>query len=59
VVVGTVRKSIDIWGWPDIAAVFLRFLTQNRDGELMAVDVSGYDGDGAAALCGTKDAGGI
>lgn len=32
---------------------------QNWDGKLVAVIVSGYDGDGADALCGIKDVGGI
>ena len=39
--------------------VFLRSLTENWDGQLIAVIVSGYDGDGADALCGIKDVGGI
>ena len=47
------------WGWPDVITVFLRSLTENWDGQLIAVIVSGYDGDGAAALCGIKDVGGI
>ena len=42
-------------GWPDVITVFLRSLTQNWDGKLIAVIVSGYDGDGAAALCGIKE----
>lgn len=46
-------------GWPDVITVFLRSLTENWDGKLVAVIVSGYDGDGAAALCGIKDAGGV
>ena len=46
-------------GWPDVITVFLRSLTENWDGQLIAVIVSGYDGDGAAALCGIKDVGGI
>ena len=46
-------------GWPDVITVFLRSLTENWDGKLIAVIVSGYDGDGAAALCGIKDLGGI
>jgi len=46
-------------GWPDVITVFLRSLTQNWDGKLVAVIVSGYDGDGAAALCGIKEVGGI
>lgn len=47
------------WGWPDVITVFLRSLTENWSGQLIAVIVSGYDGDGAAALCGIKDVGGI
>ncbi|MCM2306764.1 MAG: chemotaxis protein CheB [Sulfuritalea sp.] len=46
-------------GWPDLITVFLRSLTQCWDGKLIAVIVSGYDGDGAAALCGIKETGGI
>jgi two-component system, chemotaxis family, protein-glutamate methylesterase/glutaminase len=45
-------------GWPDVITVFLRSLTQYWDGKLIAVIVSGYDGDGAAALCGIKEVGG-
>ena len=46
-------------GWPDVITVFLQSLTQFWDGKLIAVIVSGYDGDGAAALCGIKAVGGI
>ena len=46
-------------GWPDVITVFLHSLTQHWRGQLIAVIVSGFDGDGAAALCGIKDAGGI
>jgi chemotaxis response regulator CheB len=46
-------------GWPDVITVFLRSLTQNWDGKIIAVIVSGYDGDGAEALCGIREAGGI
>jgi chemotaxis response regulator CheB len=46
-------------GWPDVITVFLRSLTRYWDGRLIAVIVSGYDGDGAAALCGIKQVGGI
>jgi chemotaxis response regulator CheB len=46
-------------GWPDVITVFLRSLTEHWDGKLIAVIVSGFDGDGADALCGIKDAGGI
>ena len=46
-------------GWPDVITVFLRSLTAHWPGKLIAVIVSGYDGDGAAALCGIREAGGI
>src|ERR1700683_4936590 len=46
-------------GWPDVITVFLRSLTQHWAGKIIAVIVSGYDGDGAAALCGIRDVGGI
>ena len=46
-------------GWPDVITVFLHSLTRHWSGKLIAVIVSGYDGDGAAALCGIKDVGGI
>jgi chemotaxis response regulator CheB len=46
-------------GWPDVITVFLRSLSQHWSGPLIAVIVSGYDGDGAAALCGIRAAGGI
>ena len=46
-------------GWPDVITVFLRSLTKNWSGRLIAVIVSGYDGDGAAALSGIKEVGGI
>ncbi len=46
-------------GWPDVITVFLRSMTENWDGKLIAVIVSGFDGDGAEALCGIKEVGGI
>jgi two-component system, chemotaxis family, protein-glutamate methylesterase/glutaminase len=46
-------------GWPDVITVFLRSLTKNWDGQIIAIIVSGYDGDGAAALCGIREIGGI
>jgi len=46
-------------GWPDVITVFLKSLTQYWDGKLIAVIVSGFDGDGAAALRGIKEVGGI
>ena len=45
-------------GWPDVITVFLKSLTDYWDGKLIAVIVSGYDGDGAAALRGIKEVGG-
>lgn len=45
-------------GWPDVITVFLRSLTEHWDGKLIAVIVSGYDGDGADALCAIKKVGG-
>jgi len=47
------------WGWPDVITVFLKSITNNWDGKLIAVIVSGYDGDGAEALCGIREVGGI
>ncbi len=47
------------WGWPDVITVFMHSLTKNWDGKLIAVIVSGYDGDGADALSGIKKVGGI
>jgi two-component system, chemotaxis family, protein-glutamate methylesterase/glutaminase len=46
-------------GWPDVITVCLRSLTQHWDGKIIAVIVSGYDGDGAAAMRGIKEAGGV
>jgi two-component system chemotaxis response regulator CheB len=46
-------------GWPDVITVFLKSLTQFWDGKLIAVIVSGIDGDGAEALRGIKAVGGI
>lgn len=46
-------------GWPDVITVFLCSLAEHWEGKLIAVIVSGYDGDGAAALRGIKEVGGI
>ncbi|MCX6607425.1 MAG: chemotaxis protein CheB [Acidobacteria bacterium] len=46
-------------GWPDVITVFLRSLTEYWHGPLIAVIVSGFAGDGAAALRGIKEVGGI
>jgi len=46
-------------GWPDVITVFLCSLVQHWDGKLVAVIVSGLDGDGAAALSSIKQVGGV
>src|ERR1039457_3939818 len=46
-------------GWPDVITIFLRSLTQHWDGKIIAVIVSGYDGDGAEAMRSIKEVGGI
>lgn len=46
-------------GWSDTITVFLHSLMQHWNGKLIAVIVSGYDGDGSDALCGIKAVGGI
>jgi chemotaxis response regulator CheB len=42
-----------------VITVFLRSLTLHWHGQLIAVIVSGYDGDGAEALRGVRDVGGV
>jgi len=46
-------------GWPNVITIFMRSLSENWDGKLIAVIVSGFDGDGSDALSDIKDAGGI
>lgn len=46
-------------GWSDVITVFLRSMTEHWDGKLVAIIVSGYDGDGADALCGIREVGGV
>lgn len=46
-------------GWPDVITVFLRSLADNWDGKLISVIVSGFDGDGADAMCAIKEVGGV
>lgn len=46
-------------GWPDVITVFLHSMAQNWSGQIVAVIVSGYDGDGADALREIKQVGGI
>lgn len=45
-------------GWPDVITVFLTSLARYWSGKLVAVIVSGLDGDGADAMCTIKDMGG-
>lgn len=44
-------------GWPDVITVFLCSLAKHWKGKLIAVIVSGYDGDGSEALCAIQEAG--
>jgi chemotaxis response regulator CheB len=46
-------------GWPDVITVFLRSLAANWNGKLVAVIVSGFDGDGADALRAIHEVGGV
>lgn len=46
------------WGWPDVITIFMRSLAEHWEGKLIAVIVSGYDGDGADALGDIKEVGG-
>lgn len=45
-------------GWPNVITVFMCSLAENWEGKLIAVIVSGYDGDGAASLDDIKKVGG-
>lgn len=45
-------------GWSDVITVFLCSLAEHWKGKLIAVIVSGYDGDGAEALGAIKEVGG-
>ena len=53
------RPISKLAGWPDVITIFLRSLTQNWRGKLVAVIVSGLDGDGAESLRGIKRVGGV
>jgi two-component system chemotaxis response regulator CheB len=46
-------------GWPDVITVLLRSMAEHWQGNLIAVIVSGFDGDGADALCEIRDVGGV
>jgi two-component system, chemotaxis family, protein-glutamate methylesterase/glutaminase len=46
-------------GWPKNISIFLQSLAEDRQKRAIAVILSGYDSDGAAALAAIKQAGGI
>ncbi len=46
-------------GWPDVITVFFHSVIENWDGKTVAAILSGYDGDGAAAMCAIQAMGGI
>jgi chemotaxis response regulator CheB len=46
-------------GWSNVITIFLRSLIHHWNGQIVAVILSGLDGDGAAALPELKGAGGI
>jgi len=46
-------------GWPKNISIFLNTLADDRRKRAIAVILSGYDSDGAAALQSIKDAGGL
>lgn len=53
------RPMSKLEGWPDVITIFLRSLAKGWSGQLIAVIVSGYDGDGAEGLSDVQEAGGI
>jgi two-component system, chemotaxis family, protein-glutamate methylesterase/glutaminase len=54
--IGTLLKSP---GWPKNITIFLQSLAEDRQKRAIAVILSGFDSDGAAALKSIKEAGGI
>ena len=46
-------------GWPDVITICLLSLVRHWRGQLIAIIVSGLDGDGADAMCCIRDVGGI
>ena len=46
-------------GWPDVITIFMCSLARHWRGKIIAVIVSGYDGDGADALCAIQNVGGF
>ena len=47
------------YGWPNVITIFLGSLANHWSGQLIAIIVSGYDSDGAEALCEIRAVGGI
>jgi two-component system chemotaxis response regulator CheB len=54
-----IRPIIKSPGWPKNITIFLQSLAEDRRKRAIAVILSGFDSDGAAALKSIKDAGGI
>ncbi len=54
--IGAIHKAP---GWPKNITVFLKSLAEDRQKRAIAVILSGFDSDGAAALKSIKEAGGI
>jgi len=46
-------------GWPDVITVFMQSMVNHWGGKIIAVIVSGYDGDGADAMKSIKEVCGI
>ena len=54
-----IRTLLKTPGWPKNITIFLQSLAEDRQKRAIAVILSGFDSDGAAALKSIKDAGGI
>jgi hypothetical protein len=54
-----IRTILKTPGWPKNITIFLQSLAEDRQKRAIAVILSGFDSDGAAALKSIKDAGGI
>jgi hypothetical protein len=54
-----IRTLLKTPGWPKNITIFLQSLAEDRQKRAIAVILSGFDSDGAAALKSIKEAGGI
>jgi two-component system, chemotaxis family, protein-glutamate methylesterase/glutaminase len=54
-----IRTLLKSSGWPKNITIFLQSLAEDRQKRAIAVILSGFDSDGAAALKSIKDAGGL